>query len=279
MRAGVYAPAEDWARLPPWHKYLARIHALALKRPSAIFTHESAAALLGLPVLGDLRTLHVLVARKGDARRVGDVQGHYALEEPPLITSLGVCATTALATVVDLARNRHPAYALAAADALLHSGAASREHLLIANESRQSGRGRATAAWPLERATADAESVLESVSRAALEWLGFPAPQLQSRFVIDGAEYRTDFSWPDQQVIGEADGDMKYAIGDAADAVMREKKREDALRRVMRGFARWGWNDLRTPDRLRLMLEAAGLTAPRPRRTAQLHALSLLLNH
>jgi hypothetical protein len=278
VRAGVFAPAEQWAALPPWQKYLARIHALALKRPAVVFTHESAAALWGLPVLGDLRTIHVLVARKGDARRVGNVQGHHAVEEPDLADSLGVCATTAVATAVDLARSRHPAYGLAVADALLRTGACSRERLLLANDARRSGRGRAVAAWPLEHATPLSESVLESISRAAIEWLGLPIPRLQSRFVIDGAEYRADFEWPDQQVIGEADGDTKYAIGDAADAVIREKKREDALRRSMRGFARWGWNELRAPERLGLALEAAGVPVVRPPRTTHLHGLAQLLN-
>lgn len=278
MRPGVYAPAEQWAALPPWEKYLARVHAVALKRPSAVFTHESAAALLGLPLLGDLRTVHVLVPRKGDARLVGDIQGHHALDEMATIRAHGVTATTTITTSIDLARSRHPAYALAVADWLLRAGVCTREALLEANDIRVSARGRLAAAWALERATAVSESVLESVSRATIEWLGFPDPELQSTWVIDGALYRTDFTWPAHRIIGEADGETKYGKSDAAAAVVHEKRREDALRRSVNGFARWGWHELRMPARLGRVLEAAGLTAVQPRRTAHLHSLSLLLN-
>lgn len=277
VRVGVYAPADQWMGLPPWQKYLARIHAVALKRPSAIFTHESAAALLGLPVLGDLRTIHVLVARKGDARRTGDIQGHHVIDELPLVRGVGVCATSGPTTAIEIARARHPAYGLAVADALLRDGRIRGDQLLALNEARDSSRGRLLAEWCLERATADAESVLESVSRAVIEWLGFPDPQLQSRFLIDGAEYRTDFCWPDHRIIGEADGDTKYTGDDGADAVIREKKREDALRRSVRGFARWGWRELRVPDRLGSILGAAGLSPIRRRCTVPLHTLGPLL--
>jgi len=53
IRAGVYAPAFEWNELPPWERYLCRVHAVAMLQPDAIFVLESAAALAGLPVFGD----------------------------------------------------------------------------------------------------------------------------------------------------------------------------------------------------------------------------------
>src|SRR3546814_15194574 len=59
VRPGVYAPATAWRSLRAWDRYLARVPAVALTHPDAIFCLESAAALLGLPVF------------RPDTRRVG----------------------------------------------------------------------------------------------------------------------------------------------------------------------------------------------------------------
>ena len=45
---GVYADGAAWRMLKPWEKYLARVHAAALKYPDAAFCYESGAALHGL---------------------------------------------------------------------------------------------------------------------------------------------------------------------------------------------------------------------------------------
>jgi hypothetical protein len=61
--------------------------------------------------------------------------------------------------------------------------------------------------------------------------------------------------------VGEADGREKYggAYGEPGRAVYDEKQREDSIRRVVKGFARWSWADVRDPARLRRILVAAGL--------------------
>jgi hypothetical protein len=69
-------------------------------------------------------------------------------------------------------------------------------------------------------------------------------------------------------VVGGFDGKAKYVDagirGDitADEAVYREKLREDRIRALGFGFARWSWADVDNPDRLRRKLLAAGL---RPR--------------
>ena len=58
----------------------------------------------------------------------------------------------------------------------------------------------------------DAESVLESISRAVFHELGLPPPELQV-WVGDEDEIvgRVDFLWRQHRTIAEADGAIKYA--------------------------------------------------------------------
>ena len=113
------------------------------------------------------------------------------------------------------------------------------------------------------------ESVGESYSRAAFEFLGFDQPVLQHVFHDgDGFIGRPDCWWPKQRVVGEFDGKAKYV--DAAvrgqispeEVFYREKLREDRIQGLGFGFVRWSWSDVDNPDRLRRKLLAAGL---RPR--------------
>lgn len=84
-------------------------------------------------------------------------------------------------------------------------------------------------------------------------------PQLQVEVRTGWTLYRGDFGWLEQQVLGEFDGKVKYgellAAGEtAADAVMREKRREADLRAAGWGIVRWTWSDLANSDRLRYLI-------------------------
>jgi len=62
---------------------------------------------------------------------------------------------------------------------------------------------------------------------------------------------RVDFGWPDLCTVGEFDGRVKYGRllrpgQEPGDAVFAEKCREDALREVDLGVARWIWPELDT---------------------------------
>ncbi|WP_188757145.1 hypothetical protein [Microbacterium album] len=273
---GVYAPSHLWDPLPPWQRYLARVHAHALKCPNAVYCLESAAVLLGLPVTGSLAEIHVL-SRSTAGRRVGDVRLHVTSEERDVVSEGGLLLLSAEDTAVDLARHRHPAVALMAADATLRlTGRSDPGVLADTNESRASSRGRARARWAIERATPLAETALESLSRAIVEWLGFPEPELQVAFpAADGGEYRSDMYWRGPDVIGEADGRIKYdgTFGDDSRRLWREKRREDELRRAAAGFARWGAEEVNDPPQLEAILLGAGVPRVRPRSAAPLLSL------
>ena len=105
--------------------------------------------------------------------------------------------------------------------------------------------------------------------------LGFEAPQQQVVVEArDGRCYRCDFAWRGGEVIGEADGRIKYVdpalrAGRSADAVVfEEKRREDAIREVRRAVLRFTWDDAWTGHRLEQALLAAGV--PRLRKARPL---------
>ncbi|WP_460775160.1 hypothetical protein [Microbacterium sp. GXF7504] len=275
VRPGVFTPSDEWRTLAPWGRYLARVHAVALQQPDAVFSHESAAALLGLPLFGDPDVVHVLSGH-ATARETAGIRVHTTADARELVDIGGVVVTSPVEVAVDLARARHPAVALAVADAVLRlDPLASVEQLVARNEARSSSRGRRRARWVLHRADALAETALESVSRAVVEWLGFPAPELQVVVATAVGDFTLDMRWPDAAIGGETDGRLKYdgRYGDPADVVWREKQREDALRRELKGLARWGWAELRDPMSLRRILLAAGLRPVAPLRSDSLFSL------
>lgn len=101
------------------------------------------------------------------------------------------------------------------------------------------------------------ESVGESSSRVVMAREGLPAPTLQYE-VRDERGFlvgRSDFCWEDAGVLGEFDGKVKYTAllrpgQSASDAVIAEKRREDALRNLGWDVVRWTWADLHHPSDL-----------------------------
>ncbi|MCR2801283.1 hypothetical protein QNO21_08195 [Microbacterium sp. zg-Y818] len=277
VRPGVYVPAEAWRDLAPWGRYLARVHAVALGYPDAVFSHESAAALMGLPVFGDPMVVHVLQNPLGRSRLASGIRVHTHRGEREILEIGGLLVTGILDTAVDLARSRHGAIGLSVADAALRAdpsleAAAMRE----GNEQRISKRGRAVARWALSRANRLAETALESVSRAVVEWLGFPEPALQVSFrTNDGGHDRSDMVWEPASVAGECDGGMKYdgRFGPAQHVIARQGARDARLRRHVRTVAHWGWHDVVPAAPLRDILIGAGLRPKAPEDTAALFSL------
>jgi hypothetical protein len=111
-------------------------------------------------------------------------------------------------------------------------------------------------------ADAGGHSVGESRSRVAIARARLPAPVLQWEVRRRDGQFigQVDFGWPQLGTVGEFDGRVKYGKllrpgEDPAEALFREKQREDALRREDLGVVRWIWRDIAnfTPiaDRLR----------------------------
>lgn len=282
VRRGVYAPAREWNALAPWVRYRARVHAVKLLHPDAVFVLESAASLHPvLPVFRDPLIVHVLEGPGGASRSLAGVRTHTSHGERELVDLGGSVVSSLAETAVDIARHRHAAIGLAVADAALRADRTITPELLVArNEARLSSRGRSLARWSLQRADGRAESPLESVSRATIEWLGFPQPELQTTFLTGGSEDRGDFWWPAFRVLGESDGDIKYdgSHGGALIALKARRARDARLRPRSTSIAHWGWAEVMAFTQLRGILTGAGLPILTPEDTAALVAMRRLLS-
>lgn len=152
-------------------------------------------------------------------------------------------------TAVDIACAGDFAQALTVFDGAKRLGADDELMTKILGTRRRLGVNAARRALPLSDALS--ESVGESWSRAQMIDAGLPTPRLQHTFQCGRKEYRADFDWEagadgSQGVIGEFDGLEKYSRlrrpGETvADAVVREKIREDELRALGFVVVRWIW--------------------------------------
>ncbi len=235
--AGVYASAEFAASLVSDSKLtaggrwgaaanrpgdLAAAHALrvaaavAVTGSRSVGSHRSAAHIHGLGLFPRRAAELVHVTRSPDDRgsrtaRPG-IRVHQATLPADHVTERsGILVTSVGRTVVDLARVLTFAEGVAVADSALRAGPLSRDELgrVIAQCARWPGiqRARRVAAFADPRA----ESVLESISRAAFHQFGLPPPELQV-WVGDDEQIvgRVDFLWQQHRTIAEADGAVKY---------------------------------------------------------------------
>ncbi|WP_431843446.1 type IV toxin-antitoxin system AbiEi family antitoxin domain-containing protein [Calidifontibacter indicus] len=264
VRRGFHYPAPAWNELDARGRHALLVHATArcwTTEPGAI-SHESAAALWGLPIIGAWPDRVHISTTSGSRSSQGALQVHRISDECATQRIGGLLVTTSAQTVVDLARSRDLRSGLATADAALHRGVLRSAELAELTAGLAPGcRGGAIARLVAALADGRSESVLESLSRAVMFEQGFPRPELQVRLVDSDGEFgRADFGWPG--LIGECDGALKYGMalsdGDPSAAVVREKRREDRIR-LFSEVVRWGWMDAFRVDPLVRRLVAKGL--------------------
>ncbi len=269
VRPGCYVRAPQWesATTEQRHRWLVEATGSSAAE-SPVFSHESAAALWGLPVVEKARDLaaHVVEPwRGGGTARVGR-RTHVDWDGMQVVEQDGVRLTSAADTVLALARDRPFIVGVAVADAALRRGLVTRAALDERNAATASKRGARRAALVTSFADERAESPGESISRARIHELGLAAPELQTT-VADGRGPigRVDFWWPGARVVGEFDGRVKYrtdGVDDrrrVEDRLWDEKLREDRLRAVAAGFSRWTWATVWDPPALARRLVAAGV--------------------
>jgi hypothetical protein len=256
LRRALYFGADEWAALTSEERYRAYVTGVARgyeQRP--VLSHQSAAVLWRLPIIGPWpREVHFLVPHASGGRSDPGIRRHaVGVLQHEVVELDGLLVTSLARTIVDLATTAPLYAAVAAADAALWVPRAGGEHPRLTKaelwqtwEHRANFRGRRRAQQIIEFAETGAESALESASRVTIALAGFPRPELQRRFTVDGKSYDADFYWREADAIGECDGLVKYLDPVAPDprsatlSVLAEKRREDALRRQVRGFTRWG---------------------------------------
>ena len=280
VRHGIYVDKVAFEELPPWRKYAVRVHAFVRMHPDAVLCLESAAVFLGLPLFDEARDIHVYDPDRGASRRFGDVCVHTSADPREVVQVDGAYVTGLLDTTIDLARVLPPAFALAVADAAIAPAQGGTLTTAILQEhaaAQQNQRGVVQLRWLWARADPRSESTGESISRAVIEWCGFPVPVLQVTFHYDGCADRVDFLFEDTKTIGESDGWGKYKMAKdparAAELLKDEKRREDRLRRRGHPFARWELRDVLRVTPLGDALHAASVRRVRPSEPGMLATL------
>ena len=221
-------------------------------RSGGAISYTSAALMHGLPVWStDLGPVHVTRPRVGGG---GKKRGLVRLHAQPLaaadvIQLHGVTVTSLERTVFDLARSLRFERAVAAGDRAMVCGMDA-ELLAEMVSRRQRWKGSGQARRTAEFVDARAESPGESISRVRCVELGLPTPQPQLPVALpNGTTVYGDLGWEEVGTIGEFDGRVKYEKlllpgESSADVVVREKRREDALRSLGWQVVRWTWDDL-----------------------------------
>jgi hypothetical protein len=273
VRRGVWIRGEHWATLPPVTRHAALVHATALcsdPDSEAIYSHESAAALWGMPRIEEWpRLAHVTTPR---TVRSSALLRRHDCEIGAYMLRAGLRVTTPERTVVDLARTGSFVSALTAADFALRHRLTTADNLFEqAREIPPRARGRGVARLIAELADGRAMSAGESLSRAQMFLLNLPRPDLQVRKEDDrGLIGYADFGW--DRVVGEFDGKLKYRVppdadpGEAGRVLWLEKKREDRIRATGVRVARWVYADAIEPAGMARRLAEQGIL-PQPRNT------------
>ncbi|WP_168626402.1 hypothetical protein [Cryobacterium sp. BB307] len=280
---GVYLPEGDWRGFDRDARYLAVVQAVALAYDgNLVFSHLSAAALWGLPMVGYWpKEVHVVDERTSGGRARQGLACHSEGIPDGIVQIDGLWVTPLPRTVIDTARTSLFGTAVAMADHAISPSpldapsdwqATDLETLHSELDRVRTSRGVVAARRALAFADPRSGSPGESLSRVAIHLLGFPPPELQVDFSDSKGRIGTvDFWWPESNLIGEFDGAGKYLRDqytggrEPAEIVMAEKKRENRLRAVGPGLTRWDWPIAASLPSLRRHLVEAGL---RPERRA-----------
>jgi hypothetical protein len=236
-----------------------RAAAAALVRPELTVSHESAAAMHGLPLLITPARPRLTTTGNGGGER--DILVHSArLPDDDRTLWFGIPITVVARTVIDIARNAGVRAGLVAADAALAEALLTADELGAAVECAVRWPGVRRARRVVELASPLSESPLESLTRLLVVESGLPTPHLQVPVRTARGRYRVDGLWPERGVVFEADGLLKYA---APSDLRAEKLRQEDLERAGYRVVRVTWQDVwthpsRTVDRIAAALRLGG---------------------
>lgn len=283
-----YLPNEVWESLDERARLLVRMLALrrvAVREP--IFSHTSAAVLLGLPLYKPTgEAVHLTTPPECSNRAGAWVIRHRSVIDPrDTVLVAGLRCTSPERTILDLARSGASEDALSCADAHLRNefrvdrkiDAARleewRDRMAERLRALNGGRGVRLAREVLAAADPRKDSVLESVSHLRLDRLGFRVALQVPVAGPNGYDYFVDFELLGLRLFGECDGKMKYTdegvLGGrtANEQVYRDKRRQDWICGTRNyGMIRWGYPDVDTELTFARRLVAFGVDIPKPPR-------------
>ncbi len=281
VRRGLYLPQGTWIQMKPWEQFRMRIQAVhdAAAQPP-LFTVQSSAQVWGLPLISVPNDVETIVRRTGSGGRSRNGVRRYPGDPGSMriFRVEGLLVTSKVQTARDIAVRLPFGPALAVMDRLLCPKPLPGERRLIPivataedvealTEQLPSLTARRRVLRVLAAADSSSGSPGESLSRAVILRLGFPAPQLQHELRdSQGRIGFGDFYWPEHGLVGEFDGWVKfsraaYLSGKLPEDVLKEEKiREDRIRATGLRVVRWMWPQVMEPAKLGALLRQAGLT-------------------
>jgi very-short-patch-repair endonuclease len=263
-----FVPTEVWADATAEQRHLLRCRAALRRRPTTLLSHCSAVIAHDLPVVGsDLSVVHLARTRDGRSGRVGrrhPVQLHPPVPDVAATTAARAPTCAASMAVLQVADWDGAGPGLVAAEAALRRSVITRADLQRARDLVRLGRGRARADLVVDLAAAHSESPGESLTRLLLRSMGITDVRQQVRIALpSGGVARVDFLLPNDRIVVEFDGAVKYEGAAGRAALVREKRREDGIRAAGYEVVRLTWADLERPAYVLGLIEAARARARR----------------
>ncbi|MGB3256848.1 MAG: hypothetical protein WBA72_02570 [Ornithinimicrobium sp.] len=257
LRPGVFAsgPAPDRADA----RLLERAHGLARRHGDRVaISHHAALLMHGVAVIGvPMGILHA-ARLSGAPRSAPGLSLARPRTPPPTMTVHGAVAVRPEVAVVQVACLYGLRAGVVSADSAVHRGLVERRSLI--DEVRRIGSipGVEKARRVVQLCRAGAESPGETLVRLAAEQAGLAT---QTQFPISDAG-QPPFAIADLRLLGtrtlvEFDGAVKYAGAQGREALVKEKLREDRIRRLGWLIERVVWRDLDDPRALQVRLQEA----------------------
>lgn len=232
----------------------------------ALASHHSAVLLHGLPTLGvDLAQVHLTRAADRHTRARAGLSVHPALVVPTVTDrecgrARSVAVHVAL-SVVQTGMVNGSLNTLVSGDAALRTRATTMADIEAAVHVLRRMPGLAAVRLVVGQLDGRHESVGETRLAHMFRGLGIAAtPQVWVRGLRD---WGVDFLVDGTRVVVEFDGAVKYTGPGGRDALLAEKRREDALRELGFEVVRVTWADLVQPQVIRARVRAAVARAVR----------------
>jgi very-short-patch-repair endonuclease len=248
--------------------FLSAAAAAAALGPSAVVSHQTAAIMHGLSLIGPPPAFLCITRPPGvgsRSARPGIRLHSAALPDAHVGGRFAVPMTTVPRTVIDLGRTLTFREAVVVADSALQQRLASKKELQTVLAACRRWPGITKAAAVVEFADKRAESPLESLARVVFLDCRLPAPELQVE--IRDSEFigRVDFLWREFNTIAEVDGAMKY---DDRQRAVRELRRDKRLREAGYQVVHFDWKEINgNPAYVAASLRAAFAAGGRPAET------------
>ncbi len=262
FRRGYYSFTDIWASLDGTARHLVRCRAVQHSLGGCVaLSHVSGLVAHGIETWGvDLSRVHVTRLDDGAGRVEGDVIHHVGrCIEAEVGEVDGLRTLSPVRCAIECGSTTTSESALVLFNSLLHQGHAGVDDLHRTFMSMGSWPGMRRLHVPIRMADPRVESVGESRGLWVFWTLGLPRPQIQyevhdSAGVLRGT---CDWGWPDEHLLGEFDGKVKYGRllrpgQNPGEVVFAEKHREDELREVSGcAMLRLIWSDYDRPQLIR----------------------------